>query len=352
MKKLLLLLSLSVATTLSAQLNNNDVIKLGSHMDKTSVRSEIRIPMVNGLYALKCDLHSHTLFSDGQVWPSLRVTESWEDGLDAIAITDHIEYRPYQDVLKGDLNRANEIATEAAKDLGIIVIKGTEITRAKPLGHLNALFIEDANLIKVDDELAAIDAALAQGAFIQWNHPGWPDDKCTLYPVHEALLKEGKIHGVEVGNMVELYPASFDWCSKYGIAPVSNSDIHGLIESTFGEEIRPLTIVFAKEKSSDAIKEALFAKRTLAYMDGKLVGDAKLLKDLISASLDVQEFSDGMVEVYNNSDITYTIKNSDSTIHLYAGKSVRLKKVEGDWSVVNCYTGADKFLVATMSEIF
>jgi hypothetical protein len=53
-------------------------------------RHEIAIPDIPGYTILKCDLHMHTVFSDGVVWPTVRVEEAWEDGLDAIAITDHM----------------------------------------------------------------------------------------------------------------------------------------------------------------------------------------------------------------------------------------------------------------------
>ena len=42
---------------------------------------------------LKCDFHQHTVFSDGQVWPKTRVVEAWEEDLDAIALTEHIEHK-------------------------------------------------------------------------------------------------------------------------------------------------------------------------------------------------------------------------------------------------------------------
>lgn len=52
--------------------------------------------MSTGFHVLKCDFHTHTIFSDGRVWPTMRVDEAWKDGLDAIAITDHIEVRPVE----------------------------------------------------------------------------------------------------------------------------------------------------------------------------------------------------------------------------------------------------------------
>lgn len=113
--------------------------------------------------------------------------------------------------------------------------KGIEITRAKPLGHINALFITDANPIETPEPLDAVNEAYRQGAFIMWNHPGWPDDRCTMYDVHEQLIKEGKIHGVEVFNSAEYYPKAIDWCRDLKLAFLANSDIH----STTGDSYHP-----------------------------------------------------------------------------------------------------------------
>ena len=60
------------------------------------VRRELHIPDIMGYKTLKCDFHMHTVFSDGAVWPTVRVDEAWQEGLDALAITDHIEYQPHK----------------------------------------------------------------------------------------------------------------------------------------------------------------------------------------------------------------------------------------------------------------
>ena len=41
------------------------------------VRHEIHFPNLPGYQTLKCDLHMHTVFSDGEVWPTVRVREAW-----------------------------------------------------------------------------------------------------------------------------------------------------------------------------------------------------------------------------------------------------------------------------------
>ena len=51
----------------------------------------IEFPDIPGYVTLKCDLHMHTVLSDGSVWANIRVREALMDGLDAISITDHLE---------------------------------------------------------------------------------------------------------------------------------------------------------------------------------------------------------------------------------------------------------------------
>ena len=50
---------------------------------KAQVRNEIRVPDPEGYRTLKCDFHIHTVFSDGLVWPTVRVDEAYREGLDA-----------------------------------------------------------------------------------------------------------------------------------------------------------------------------------------------------------------------------------------------------------------------------
>ena len=47
---------------------------------KAQVRNEIRVPDPEGYRTLKCDFHIHTVFSDGLVWPTVRVDEAYREG--------------------------------------------------------------------------------------------------------------------------------------------------------------------------------------------------------------------------------------------------------------------------------
>lgn len=345
MKRFLALLMLAAPLMANAQLSNDDVHKY-DHYNQSQYRTEIKIPGFDGYCTLKCDFHIHTVFSDGSVWPSVRSQEAWMEGLDAIAITDHIEYRPHKEIVVADHNESYNIAKKEGDYYGLIVIKGTEITRSKPLGHLNALFITDANAMDVEDPLEAIDIARSQGAYIIWNHPGWPDNKSTFYPVHEELIKAGKIDAYEAYNYTESYPLTFDWYSQYGLAPMANTDIHAPVAIDYGRSeghFRPMTLVFATEKSEAALREALEAKRTLAFFFGNLVGDKEYLSKLVDASLKTRVVGDRL-EVTNISDITYRMTQGDALYVFPAGKTVLIKAPQGELSVQNCLWGNGKHL--------
>ena len=195
---------LFISTTLSAQMR---------------ARTEINIPDIGGYKTLKCDFHMHTVFSDGKVWPTVRAEEAWREGLDAIALTDHLEYTPHKSDIKIDYNRAYEIAKpEGEYKLDIIVIKGSEITRGMPPGHCNAIFLKDASKLKTDNWKDAFLAAKEQDAFIFWNHPGWkahqPDGIPRWYDEHTWLLENGMLNGIEVINERDYYPLVFQWCRE------------------------------------------------------------------------------------------------------------------------------------------
>ncbi|MGI6047855.1 MAG: PHP domain-containing protein [Petrimonas sp.] len=343
------ILFLGVFFNTNAQVQNEEVYEY-PNLNAQDYRYNLRIPNIEGYITLKGDFHVHTVFSDGKVWPDQRVKEAWNEGLDVIAITDHIEHRVNKDILISDHNKSYEIAKKEGDAIGMLVVKGAEITRQKPLGHLNALFIQDANKLDVPDPLKAIDEAINQGAFVEWNHPGWPDDKSTIYPVHKELIAQNKIHGVEVFNGWEGYPKVIDWCKEYNIAPIANSDIHYTSANLYrGRLMRPMTLVFAKEYSIEGVKEAMFAGRTLALYNHTLSGTEELLKALVEASISVRVVNEksGLIEIINNSDISYEVKCGGYMYGrpLYPQHVLRVKIAkDSDVEFLNCLYGKDKHL--------
>jgi len=284
-------------------------------------RKIVNLPDLPGYVTLKCDFHLHTVFSDGSVWPTVRVGEAFRDGLDAIAITDHIEYIPKEDFIPVNHNAAWDIAKITADEYNIMLVHGTEITRDMPPGHMNALFIEDASLLDVDSAEDAYAEAIRQGAFLQWNHPGWksqePDGIPKLYNIHKKLIEKGWIHGIEFFNDNEYYPPVLTFCRQFNLAIMANSDNHGVISEEYPSSYytnRPMTLVFAREKTPEALKEAMFAGRTLAYFKDNIAGKSEYAKPFFYQCITVSEpyYKDDeniYFEVTNRSDIPFFLIN-------------------------------------------
>ncbi len=287
------------------------------------ISNVIRIPDIPGYKTLKCDFHTHSVFSDGLVWPTVRVEEAYNEGLDAIAITEHIEYRPHHHNkdMQGDHNRSYELASEKAKELNILVIKGSEITRRMPPGHWNALFLQDCNLLDTPEYKDAFKEAAKQKAYTFWNHPGWYAQAFEVtkwYNEHTELYNQGYMYGIEVGNGSEYYPEAFQWALDKNLTILANSDIHGPIGSFYDlpkGEHRTMTLVFAKERSTEAIRDALEKRRTIAWIGNSLFGREDLLKELFKQVLRVEN-----VERKGNR-IQFVLRNdSDFTLHIVKGK--------------------------------
>ncbi|MBR5104771.1 MAG: histidinol-phosphatase [Bacteroidales bacterium] len=309
-------------------------------------RREIVIPQVNGYNVYKADLHTHTIFSDGNVLPDYRVKEAWQDGLDIIAITEHLEYRPHEETLgeymdhymegsgkkiknnrivstppdkdgiQVDLNYSYERAMKWAPDFGIVVIKGTEISRdGRTVGHYNALFTSDNNTIYDKDPVTAIRNAKNQGAIVMHNHPGWRKTSIDYTPTDKTVYDEGLIDGVEVMNEGEFYPGIIDRAIERNLFIAGCSDIHSStgMEYTTEGNLRPMTLILAKDKSEESLREALKEGRTIAYGHNTICGREEHLNALFKASvvLEVVREKDAkgntVFWLTNNSSIPYWI---------------------------------------------
>lgn len=331
--------------------------------NSTAQKKIINLPDLPGYVTLKCDFHMHTVFSDGQVWPLNRVDEAIRDGLDAIAITDHLEYTPKKDFIPADHNAAWKICEIYAKERNIILVHGTEITRKMPPGHMNALFIKDASLIAKDSVWDNYEEAIKQGAFLQWNHPGWKaqeeDGIPKLYDIHKKLIKNGWLHGIEFFNDADYYPLVFTFCEQNNIALMGNSDIHAIISERYpAPEHRPMTLVFAKERSHDSLKEAMFAGRTIVYFKDMLAGKEEYMKPFFYQCISVgkpysQDDKTIFFEVTNRSDVPFFlingIKDAPTSLTLAANSVTRIavsKKVTSPlvYNVNNVITGEKKVL--------
>lgn len=280
----------------------------------------LSIPDLDDYKTLKCDFHMHTVFSDGLVWPTVRVDEAYAEGLDAISLTEHIEYHPHKEDIKADHNRSYDLIRQYAADKGIILIKGSEITRNMAPGHHNAIFLQDSNPLEATDYMDAFKAAKSQGAFIFWNHPGWEaqqPEETRWWEVHTQLYEGGYMQGIEVANGRSYFPEAQQWCMDKKLTMIGTSDIHQPIQTDIDfskGEHRTMTLVFAKERSAEGLREALNNRRTAVFCQDKIIGEEPWLKELFKNAIQIENVDrKGLVvriTLRNKSDLAFTLKKT------------------------------------------
>ena len=325
----------------------------------------INFPDTEKYKVIVADLHTHSVFSDGAVWPNVRVEEAVRDGIDLLAITEHLEYQPHiDDIPHPDRNRSFDIAEDIAKNKDLTVINGAEITRMFPPGHINAIFIEDANkLIYLDEtkiseakeilkevpeesltnyeDLSWLeDAALAslwpvksaliearnQNAFTFWNHPAWSSEEFIGQPmlreIHKEFFRDNLLHGIEVANGDGYSEEAFRIALEYGLTVIGTSDVHGLIDWDYPSSIgahRPVTLILSESNSIDAIKSSLFSGKTVVWFKNNLIGLENNILELTNSYLkakkvEILENSDiARVEIENVSDMRFIIQVLDQS---------------------------------------
>ena len=204
-------------------------------------------------------------------------------------------------------------------------------------------------------------AASKQGAFIFWNHPGWKPDKKGWFDVHTTLYEKKYMRGIEVANGRTYYPEAHKWALEKDLTFIGTSDIHGpsMLEQTTAEKHRTMTLVFAREKNIPAVREALFAGRTVAWYEDKLVGRPEYLDALFAASIaitDVEHGDNNMLRfgLRNRSDIAFALERTGKvgpkSLTLPAGATVRVRTkvadleapVELSYTAENLLVGPEK----------
>ena len=207
-------------------------------------------------------------------------------------MTDHIEYLPHKNDLLANYGRAYEIAHAEAEPLGVTAICGAEITRGEPPGHTVALFLTNVAALDQADYRVATRNAFEQGAFLFWAHPGWkqPGQKSVWYDEQGEFLTNGWLHGIEIVNGTDYDPIAHQWCLDKKLTMVGNSDAHDPMvwnySGTTGN-IRPMTLVFARDRTAAAIREALFARRTAVFSGNRLIGEPQFVGPLFQGSLEI-----------------------------------------------------------------
>ena len=304
------------------------------NIPRASARHEIILPNVNGYTPYKADLHIHSTYSDGvmKYTGKGRIYEAWRDGLDVIAVTDHMGIKNYTDKQgvetpesakkkKGARpTQAVNDAVKTAEGYGILVIPGVEITGSpQTLGHFNALFTTDNNIIYDYNPIQNIRNARAQGAMIMHNHPGWRQTTLEANQFVKDVYAEKLVDGIEIMNGPYFYPRAIETAKENKYFFAATTDIHGTTGETYREagHLRNMTIIFAKELTSEAIRNGLESRRTLAYSFGVLAGEEKLLRDFFEASIETRKLAvvvgknkkkSQRVSLINKSSIPYVLQ--------------------------------------------
>jgi hypothetical protein len=170
------------------------------------------------------------------------------------------------------------------------------------------------------DARDVLEAANEQGAFVFWNHPGFEKLNSGLNPFHKSATRAGLLHGIEIANGDAYYPNAHRLALKHNLALIGVSDVHELIEWDYRPEAqhnpghRPVTLVLAQGDSLDAMREALFARRTIVWWKDLLIGRKAHLGALLDASLSIDSVEATpwgiQVNILNRSDAPFKLRET------------------------------------------
>ena len=254
-----------------------------------------------GVFYISSDLHIHSVFSDGSVWPTIRVDEAVRDSIDLISLTEHLEYQSHiSDIPHTNRNRSFQIAGGYVQKKPLAVVHGTEITKPMPPGHFNAIFIKDANKFFDKNKeplifIKGIKEANKQGAFVFWNHPMWEanrsDGIAKLDPIHKEVIDKKLLHGIEVVNFDTFSEEAMQIALDNELTMMGTSDVHVLIDWDFNKEEesfhRPITFIMSKNRTIKSIRDALFNGNTFIWYRDLIIGRSNNLKQVIQNNLKV-----------------------------------------------------------------
>lgn len=117
--------------------------------------------------------------------------------------------------------------------------------------------------------------------------------------------------GLEVANSNQYIPLVHQWADEKGLTKFSNSDYHNSTHLVPGS-YRPMTLVFAKDRSAEAVREALVAHRTVAFVQNYLYGERSLVEGLLQGSLKTRCLSSNdrqtIVEISNLSGLPFDLE--------------------------------------------
>ena len=189
------------------------------------------------------DLHTHTLFSDGELIPSELAQRAAVKGYTALAMTDHGDLSNLDLIIP----RLLKVSVSLTRELGLTVIPGIELTHVPPAGIAEAV-VESrrlgAGIVIVHGETIAEPvadgtnrAAIEAGIDIL-AHPGLISDEDTALAAKNGVHLEittRKGHSLTNGHVVAM-------AKKHGAKLVVNNDAHAPGDLMSMEQVKKVAL--------------------------------------------------------------------------------------------------------------
>ena len=331
----------------------------------------------SGRKVLLGDFHTHTDWGHGGLTVEDRVLDSYNWGMDILAITEHgniwgaVANTPADSKwLPKDADSATAIvertlstmnrqpmdlhktAAPLAEKYGLIYFYGVE-TGIACKEHIVAFNIPKDYKSDAYDHWLAEDPGqgnavyyrdrfkllASDGGFILYPHPhyGYAREQ-VQWSVDNGLIKgievmngssdtpENEPWGATKGEAGWRWYGAFDYALKNNIGIFANTDAHGERGDTF-------TLVLAEERSAEAVVKACNELRTVAYFDNMLWGRERDIDDIISTSVEVSKTKIAknleMVRFANKSPMTMKINVLDRDIEVPPYNNVLVRNETG-----------------------
>lgn len=173
------------------------------------------------------DLHTHTLFSDGELIPSELARRAAVKGYTALAMTDHGDLSNFDLIIP----RLVRIADSLSREWGVKVIPGIEVTHVPPANfatavaearRLGALIVVGHGETIAEPVAEGTNRAAIESGIDVLAHPGLISDDETALAAEKGVLLElttRKGHSLTNGHVVAM-------ARKHGAKLVVNNDAH------------------------------------------------------------------------------------------------------------------------------
>ncbi|PLX76166.1 MAG: PHP domain-containing protein [Desulfuromonas sp.] len=209
------------------------------------------------------DLHTHTLFSDGELIPAELTRRAATIGYKAIAMTDHGDLSNIDLIIP----RLLRVADDLSEQWGLKVIVGIELTHVPPAQFASAaaearklgadIVVAHGETI-VEPVASGTNRAAIEAGIDILSHPGMISDEDTALAVKNNVCLEittRKGHSLTNGHVVQM-------ARKHGAKLVVNNDAHAPGDLLSPEMMRQVAL--GAGMSEDEYKQALANSGKLA----------------------------------------------------------------------------------------